>query len=133
LAELEMYEGHNYTLRTAPKIFRTKVLFIDWQQTVFLPWVATRRQRMHYDNSIVFLLDGQAAHVTPQVITYAGSERIVIVQLVAHLSHLTQPRDVCVFGIFKVFYRKENKIKLLKAQTLKIYHTIAAFHRPTIV
>jgi hypothetical protein len=35
LVELEMYEGHYYIIRTAPKTFMTKILFIDWLQTAF--------------------------------------------------------------------------------------------------
>jgi hypothetical protein len=108
-------------------------LFIDWLQTILLPWVETRRQRMHDDGSVELLLDGHAPHVAPRVIAYAGSEKIIIVQLVAYSSHLTRPLDVFVFRIFRIFYKKEGKIKGSKRETLKISRTIAEFSRSTIV
>jgi hypothetical protein len=111
----------------------TEVLSIDWVQTVFLLWVETQRQRMHYNGPAELLLNGHAIHVTPRVIAYASSERIIIIRLVAHSSQLTQSLDVCVFGIFKIFYKKENKVKELKGETLKIYGAIAALYKFTIV
>jgi hypothetical protein len=44
LADFEMHEGHDYTITTAPKIFVTEVLFVDWLNTVFLLWIEARQQ-----------------------------------------------------------------------------------------
>jgi hypothetical protein len=84
LPELEMYEGHDYTIRTAPKTLMAEFLFIDWLQTFSLLSVETRRQQVHYDGPVVFLLDGHTTHATPRIIASAGSERIIIIQLLAH-------------------------------------------------
>jgi hypothetical protein len=40
---------------------------------------------------------------------------------------------LCVSGIFKVLYKKENKVKGLKAETLKIYGTLAAIYKFIII
>jgi hypothetical protein len=37
LVARQLFEGHDYTMRTAPKTCITEVLFIDWHETVFLP------------------------------------------------------------------------------------------------
>jgi hypothetical protein len=40
---------------------------------------------------------------------------------------------LCIFGIFNVLYKKENKVKGLKGGTLKIYRSLAAFYKYTII
>jgi hypothetical protein len=65
LAELEICEGHDQTIKTAPKTFMTEVLFIEWLQTLFLPWVETRRQNMHSDSPLGLFLDGHATVSLP--------------------------------------------------------------------
>jgi hypothetical protein len=89
LADFEMHEEHDYRMRTAPNTFITEVLFLDWLKSVFLPWTETRRQRRQYQGPIILLLDGHSTHVTPRVLASADSQRIIIIQLVAHSSHLT--------------------------------------------
>ena len=49
----------------------------------------------------VILLDGHASHLTLEVIRFAMDNNLVIFQLPSHSSHITQPLDVCAFGIFK--------------------------------
>jgi hypothetical protein len=40
---------------------------------------------------------------------------------------------LCVFGISKVLYKWENKVKRLKGETLKIYRALEAFYKSTIL
>jgi hypothetical protein len=133
LADFEMHEPHDYTMTTAPKTFMTKDLSVDWLNAVFPPWIEIWWGRMQYQGPLILLLDRDSFHVTPRVLAYAGSQRIIIIQLVVHSSHLTQPLDLCVFGILKVLYKKGNKVKELKGETLKIYRALAAFHKSTII
>ena len=49
----------------------------------------------------VILLDGHASHLTLEVIRFAMDNNLVLFQLPSHSSHITQPLDVCAFGIFK--------------------------------
>ena len=49
----------------------------------------------------IIVLDGHASHLTLEVIKFAMDNNLVIFQLPSHSSHLTQPLDVCAFGIFK--------------------------------
>jgi hypothetical protein len=109
LTDFEMHEGHRYTIRTAPQTSMTEVLFVDSLKTVFLPWIEARRQRMQYQGPAILLLDGHATQVIPRVLAYSSSLRIIIIQLVAHSSHLTQPLDLCVCGFFNVLCKGKTK------------------------
>jgi hypothetical protein len=133
LADRELYEGHDYTIRTAPKTFITEVLFIDWLKTMFLPRIEDLRAKAKYAGPVILLLDGHSTHLTDHVVGYAGSERILIIRLVPHSSHLSQPLDLCVFGLFKILYKKEAKPKGMKGETSKIYRALLAFYKATII
>jgi hypothetical protein len=56
-----------------------------------------------------------------------------MIRRVAHSSHLAQPLDLCVFGFFKIFYRKETQSKGMKKETRKIYRAFLAFYKSTII
>jgi hypothetical protein len=40
---------------------------------------------------------------------------------------------LCVFGVFKVLYEKEKKVKKMKGETLKIYRVMSAFYKATVI
>jgi hypothetical protein len=44
-----------------------------------------------------------------------------------------QPPDLCVFGIFKILYRKEKQTKGMKGETRKIYRVLLSFYKSTII
>jgi hypothetical protein len=76
-------------------------------------------------NSIcIFLLCGQ-------------KKKNVLIRLVPHSSHLAQPLDLCVFGLFQIIYRKDKKKKKkknskgMKGETRKIYRALLAFYKST--
>jgi hypothetical protein len=83
---------------------------------------------MQCQRQVILLFDRHATHVTPRLLAYTGSQRIIIIQLVAHSSHLTELLDQYVFAIFKVLGKKENKVRELKAETLKICRGILQVH-----
>jgi hypothetical protein len=56
-----------------------------------------------------------------------------MITLIAHSLHLAQPLDLCFFGLFKIFYRKERQSKGMKGETRKIYRTLLAFYKSTII
>jgi hypothetical protein len=127
-----MCEGHGYTIRTSPKTFMDEISFIDWLRTVFLPWNNKLPRKCQYQGPIILFPDGHASHVTIWVLAYAGSQRILIIQLVADLSHIFQSLDFWVLGIFKLPYTKENKVKGMKGETLKFIR-LAAFYKAAII
>jgi hypothetical protein len=56
-----------------------------------------------------------------------------MIRLVAQSSHLAQSLDLCVFVLFKIFYRKERQSKGMKRETRKIYRALLAFYKSTII
>jgi hypothetical protein len=40
---------------------------------------------------------------------------------------------LCVFGLFKIFYRKERQSKGMKGETRSIYRALLAFYKSTII
>jgi hypothetical protein len=77
-------------------------------------------------------LDGHASHVTLWVLEYADSQRILIIQLMAHSSHISQPPKLCALGMFK-FLDKKKKVKKMKGETSKMYRAITTSDNATII
>jgi hypothetical protein len=124
LAAQKLYESHDYAILSAPRTFITEILFIDWFDTIFLRRISELRRKFDYDGPSILIVDGHSTHVTyvtPRVIALCGARNVIMIRLVAHLLHLAQPFDLCVFGSFKIFYRKERQSKRMKGKTQKIY------------
>jgi hypothetical protein len=108
LAVQKLYEGHDYPIRSTLWTFFTEVLFIDWLDTIFLPLISEFRRKFDYDGPNILIVDGHSTHVTPRVIALCGARNVIMIRVAAHPSHLAQPRDFCVSGLFKIFHRKER-------------------------
>jgi hypothetical protein len=121
------YEGIDYEIRRSASSFITEVLFVDWIQSVFLKKIQELRNRYQYEGKVVLIVDGHSSHVTPRVISYAATQKIVIIRLVAHSSHIAQPLDLCLFAVFKNAYQKEREVSLLKGEARKIVRALKAF------
>jgi hypothetical protein len=72
-------------------------------------------------------------HVTPHMIALCGARNVIVIRLVAHSLHLAQPLDLCVFGLFKIFYRKERQSKGMKEEIRKIYQVLLALYKSMII
>jgi hypothetical protein len=73
--------------------------------------ISELRRKFDYDEPSILIVEGHSTHVTPRVIALFGARNVIMIRLVAHSSHLAQPLDLCVFGLFKIFYRKERQSK----------------------
>jgi hypothetical protein len=61
----QLFEGHDYTIRTSLKTFITETLLLDWIEMVFLVRINYLRQKFAYEGSAILLVDGHSTHVTP--------------------------------------------------------------------
>jgi hypothetical protein len=43
------------------------------------------------------------------------------------------PSEFCLFGAFKVLYKKEKKMEKMKVETLKMYRAMSAFYKATVI
>jgi hypothetical protein len=82
---------------------------------------------------VILPVDGHSTHVTPRVIAFCGENHIILVRLVPHSSDISQPLDLCFFGIFKIPYKKEKQTKGMKGETRKIYRVLLSFYKSTII
>ena len=53
----------------------------------------------------LLILDGHGSHTTPEFMVECFSNKIWLVFLPAHTSHVLQPLDVGVFSALKRYYR----------------------------
>jgi hypothetical protein len=65
LARQKLYHDHGYVIRNSAKTFMTKVLFIDWPQTQFIPRNNELGRKIDSDGPIILLVDGHTSHITP--------------------------------------------------------------------
>jgi hypothetical protein len=89
LAEQQLFHSHDYVIGSAEKTFVAEALFIGWLQTQFIPKTDQLRIQAHYDGPLIFLIDGDDSHITPRVVAYTGSQRIILIRLVAHSFHIS--------------------------------------------
>jgi hypothetical protein len=101
-------------IRNAAKTLIIKVLFTEWLKTMFLSQIESPRAKANSTVLVMLLFDGQSTPVPDVVIAFAQSERILIIGLVSHSSHLSQPRDLCTFGLLKRFEKNGQKNRNLK-------------------
>jgi hypothetical protein len=127
----QLSESHDYTIRTSPKTFITETLLINWIEIVFLVRINGLRQKFAYEGPVILRVDGHSTHVTPRGIAFCGANRIILVRLVPHSSHISQPLDLCVLGIVKILYKRGNQTKGMKGETRKIYRVLLSFYKST--
>jgi hypothetical protein len=89
----------------------------------FVPRISELRQKFDCDDPSTLSIDGHPVHVTPRVITLYGAGNVFLIGCLAYSSYLVQPLDLCLFGLFKIFDRKERQSKEMKRKTRKIYQT----------
>ncbi|XP_053374341.1 uncharacterized protein LOC128546943 [Mercenaria mercenaria] len=79
-------------------------IFQDYLKTHFIPYV---RPTQASSQPILLIYDGHSSHKTPQLISWAKEQGLILFVLPAHSSHLLQPLDVSIFGPFKNYYYSE--------------------------
>jgi hypothetical protein len=89
LAEHQLCEGHDYVIRNAAKTFITEVLFIQWMKMMFFPRIGNLRAKVNYTDQVILFLGAHSTHVPERVVAFAGPERILIILLIPHSSHLS--------------------------------------------
>jgi hypothetical protein len=114
-------------------MFITETLSIDWIEMVFLVRINYLRQKFACEGTTIFLVDGYSTYVTARVIALCGANRIIVIRLVPHTSHMSQPLDFCVFGSFKILEKKEKQTKGMKGETRKIYRAVLSFYKSTSI
>jgi 4-hydroxybenzoate polyprenyltransferase len=74
---------------------------LAWLQEVFLPGSKPAR----INEKRLLILDGHGSHITPDFMRICVTNRVHLLYLPPHTSHVLQPLDISVFGPLKAAYR----------------------------
>lgn len=92
------FPGTSYV--AANKGWMTGEIFLNWFKRSFVPGIGQERP-------VLLIYDGHCSHITPELITTAIENNIILLKLPPHMSHLLQPLDVCCFRGLKIAWDKE--------------------------
>ena len=90
---------------------------IEWLKEVFIP--QSRRGRDPDDASYwrLLIVDGHGSHTQGEFIFECLINQILVAYLLPHTSHLSQPRDLSLFGHLKSYYSKNLKSFIVLSDT----------------
>ena len=99
---------------------------LDWLEKIFLPETATNLRPNEYR---MLVLDGHATHASVEFLYKCKQNKVQLVFLPAHSSHILQPLDLSVFGALKREYRSQlsriahidDSAPIKKAQFVECY------------
>ena len=118
------------------KGFATADIIDEWLQKVFFPAVQRQKdiefQRTGYNGHAVLLLDGFTGHSKAFEKYDLDELGIKLVYLVPHSSHLTQPLDLGIFGIQKIFTQQQQKSVSLTSQTDHIRRILIGMEKASV-
>ena len=89
-------EGSRFTYSDSS--FINSDIFLEWLKHFIVLTPRNRKQ--------ILFFDGHRSHVTEEAINFARENNVELFQLPSHTSHVTQPLDVSVFGVFKQFWEQ---------------------------
>lgn len=78
-------------------------LGLSWLTKIFGPSTYDRLEDKKEYRLLIF--DGHASHITNAVIEYCNANRIIMLCLPPHTTHLLQPLDVCLFSPLQTAYK----------------------------
>ena len=97
---------------------------MKWLSRIFEPHTRTKAR----GKPRLLLLNGHHRHLTPEFMEYCKEQQIVVLCLLAHTTHLTQPMDVATFSSVKHWFRQEveaylrcGETRVLKSEFMEIY------------
>jgi hypothetical protein len=70
-------------------------------------------------NGHLLILDGHGSHVTLEAIEHVQKFGLDMITLRSHTSHALQPLDVVSFKPFKITFRKERNIAMVRINYIK--------------
>jgi hypothetical protein len=114
-----------WMIATSPKGWTSNVLGMTWLRRQFDPHTKVKAKGAHR----ILILDGHGSHLTPDFIEYCRDNKIILLCLPPHTSHMLQPLDVSVFSPLKHWFKREcenrlrmGDIRVSKSDFLDIYH-----------
>jgi len=95
------------------KGYMTTETMLSWVQKILIPYISDVREELNdNDFPVVLLMDSLTSHFNDGILEILNEiPNLFYIPLPAHSSHLTQPNDMCLFGVMKNKYQsiKTNK------------------------
>jgi len=87
---------------TSDSGYVTSDIFFTYFLNVIVPYIRkTRIEKKLYESPALILMDNCHAHVSENIRLICTEENIRLVTYPPHTSHLFQPLDLLIFGLFK--------------------------------
>lgn len=106
---------NNVMIKFQEKGFTNTELMKVWLTEIFLPFIKQKweieNKRSGFTGDAVLIMDGMSAHAAALRDINLADYHLSIIYLVPHSSHLTQPLDLVIFSIQKL-YTNQRKIGL---------------------
>jgi hypothetical protein len=108
----QLFESGDHAIGTATKTFIPEIFFIEWIEAMFRVQINELRQQFGEKGAEILLVFGFSRQVTPRATVSCGAN---------HNSYISQPLDLCLFGIFRILFEKEKQAKRMKGETRPIH------------
>jgi hypothetical protein len=99
---------------------------LHWLKEIFLPETAPAElgHRM-------LIIDGYSSYTTTEFLWVCKQNKVQVIFLPAHVSHVLQPLDLSIFSLLKQAYRKnvQNLIQLDDTAPIKKFRFIQIYDR----
>jgi hypothetical protein len=83
--------------------YMNKEIFLEWFRDIFLVKISASRPQL-------LICDGHESHFSLELVELARANKIEIVLLPSHTSHVLQPLDKSVFSAFKKGWEKAKRL-----------------------
>jgi len=87
---------------TSENGWTSNTIGLEWLQRIFLPETAPLDDRWR-----MLILDGHGSHINLEFLWTCKQNKVQLLFLPAHSSHVLQPLDLSVFSVVKRFYRNQ--------------------------
>lgn len=135
LKKSPLYTGFNYSY--SKKGYMNNKVMLEWLSNTFIPHVNYKRSAYGLPNEApaILLMDGLKAHISDEAVQLMERNKIIVVLLPAHSSHLFQPLDLIIFGKLKRTYgvSEISHSALNHKFSKKVDKILEAFRRSTYI
>jgi hypothetical protein len=101
---------HDWRINISENGWTTDQIGLEWLKNHFIPYINGRTM----GNYRMLILDGHGSHSTPEFDHICTENKIILVCMPPHSSHLLQPLDVGCFAVLKRHYGQlvEQRMRL---------------------
>ena len=124
--------SRDYFLRHSPSGFSNSQINLSWFTSCMLPFLNNLRTKYNYSGPAILILDGFSGHKMDLFKSLAANNKIILIQLPAHSSHLTQPLDLLIFGAMKTYYKTTKCDSKIYGESSKLIRAIKSHQLATI-